>query len=163
MESDAALLLHEAIFYDSKKKIALRSIVSDDDSTMRTLLKNPGNHKRGKWNPEIPEPSWLAAPSHRIKVVAKYIFALAALPKSKSTCTKLDAVRLKKYFGYMNKTNREGTILEINIALLAIIEHLFDNHEYCNSRWCRPKRILEIRDRIRVSKDEDEIKKKTKS
>ena len=65
MESDAALNLYESLFYDSKKKIVLKSIVSDDDSTMRALLKHPKNHKRGKLNPEIPEPSWLADPSHR--------------------------------------------------------------------------------------------------
>ena len=159
MESDTPLSLYETIFYDSKNKIALRSIASDDDSTMRALLKHPGNHKRGKLNPEIPEPSWLADSSHSIKVVAKYIFTLAALPKIKSTCTKIDAVRVKKYFGYMIKTNRDRTISEKKIASLAVIEHLFDNHEYYNSRWCRPNRILEIREIIRVSKDEDEIKK----
>ena len=83
---------------------------------MRALLKHPGNHKRGKLYPEIPEPSWLADPSHRTKGVIKYIFALAALPKIKSTCTKIDAVRVKKYFGYMIKTNRDRTISEIKIA-----------------------------------------------
>ena len=148
MESDAALSLYESMFYDFKKKISLRSIVSDDDSTMRALLKHPRNHKRGKLNPEIPEPSWLADPSHRTKVVAKYIFALETLPKSKSTCTKIDAVRVKKYFGYMMKTNRDRTISEIKITPLAVIEHLFDSHVYCNSRWCRPKRILELREKI---------------
>ena len=45
MESDAALSLYETILYDSKKKKALRSIVSNDDSTMRAFLKHPGNHK----------------------------------------------------------------------------------------------------------------------
>ena len=117
-----------------------KSIVSDNDSTMRAHLKHPGNHKRGKLNPEIPKPSWLADPSHRTKVVAKYMFNLATLPKSKSTCTKIDAVRVKKYFGYMLKTNRDRTIPEIKIASLAVIEHLFDNHQYCDSRWCRPKK-----------------------
>ena len=145
MESDSALNLYESLFYDSKKKIVLKSIVSDDDSTMRALLKYPKNHKRGKLNPEIPEPSWLADPSHRTKVVAKYMFNLATLPKSKSTCTKIDAVRVKKYFGYMLKTNRDRTIPEIKIASLAVIEHLFDNHHYCDSRWCRPKRIIDVK------------------
>ena len=111
MESDAALNLYESLFYDSKKKIVLKSIVSDDDSTMRALLKHPKNHKRGKLNPEIPEPTWLADPSHRTKVVAKYIFNLATLPKIKSTCTKIDAVRVKKDFGCMLKTKRDRTIL----------------------------------------------------
>ena len=157
MELDAALLLYEVIFYDSIKKIALRSIVSNDDSIMRALLKHPGNHKRGKLNLEIPEPSWLADPSRRTKVVAKYFFTLAALPKSKSTCTTIDVVRVKKYFGYMIKSNRDRTISEIKIASLAVIEHLFDSHVYCNSRCCRPKRTLELREKIRVSKDEDDI------
>ena len=157
MESDAVLSLYESMFYDSKKRITLRSIVSNDESTMRTLLKHPGNHKEGKFNPEIPEPSWLVDPSHRTKVVAKYMFALAALPKSKSTCTKIDAVRVKKYFSYMIKTNRDRTTLKIKIASLAVIEHLFDSNVYCNSRWCRPKRIIELREKIRVSKDEDDI------
>ena len=62
-------------------------------------------------------------------------------------------------FDYMIQTYRDGTISQIKIASLAVIEYLFDNHEYCNSRWCRPTRILEIRERIRVSKDEDGIKK----
>ena len=112
MESDAALSLYKAIFCDSKNIIALRSIVSDDDSTMRALLKHPGNHKRGKLNPEIPDPSWLADPSHRTKAVAKYIFALAALPKRKTICTKIDAYRVEKCFDYIIKTNRDRTISE---------------------------------------------------
>ena len=163
MKSDAALNLYENLFYDSKKKFVLKSIVSDDDSTMRALLKHPKNHKRGKLNPEIPEPTWLADPSHRTKVVAKYIFALATLPKSKSTCTKIDAIRVKKYFGYMLKTNRDRTIPEIKIASLAVIEHLFDNHQYCNSRWYRPKRILDVKKKISVSKDDNEIEIEKKS
>ena len=110
MESDAVLNLYQSLFFGSKKKIVLKSIVSDDDSTMRALLKHPKNHKSGKLHPEIHEPSWLADPSHRTKVVAKYVFALAMLPKRKSTCTKIDTVRFKKYFGYMLKTNRDRTI-----------------------------------------------------
>ena len=39
IESDATLSLYERMFYDSNKKIALRSIVSGDDSTMRALFK----------------------------------------------------------------------------------------------------------------------------
>ena len=57
----------------------------------------------------------------------------------------------------MIKTNRDRTISEIKIASLAFIEHMFDSHVYCNSRWCRPKRIIELREKIRISKDEDDI------
>ena len=47
---------------------------------MRALLKHSINHPNGKLKPEIPEPEWLADPSHRTKVVAKPIFALANAP-----------------------------------------------------------------------------------
>ena len=62
----------------------------------------------------------------------------------------------------MIKTNRDRTISEIKIASLAVIEHLFDSHVYCNSPWYRRKKILELREKIRVSKDEDEIIKDNK-
>ena len=60
-------------------------IVSNDDSTMRYVLKNPYKVAQGqflksskvKLNEEIPDPSFLADPSHRVKVVAKHIFTLS--------------------------------------------------------------------------------------
>jgi len=137
MEPDAALTIYEELFYDSLKKIALQYIVSDDDSSMRALLKHSTNHSKGKLKAEIPEPEWLADPSHRTKVVAKPFFALANAPKSQSLCTKVDAIRVKKCYGYMLKNNCNKTIDEIKVASKAVIEHLFNNHEYCDSRWCR--------------------------
>ena len=73
---------------------------------MRALLKHDCDHLIGKLNVAMPESGWLADPSHRTKVVAKPIFALAAAPKIKSSCTKVDAIRMKKYYGYVLKTNR---------------------------------------------------------
>ena len=57
-------------------------IVSDDDSMMRAVLKHliigvrvkVLKTSKGKLDVQIPEPSFLAYPSHRIKVVAKHIF-----------------------------------------------------------------------------------------
>ena len=56
MEVDAALTIYEGLYYKSQKKIALQYIVSDDDSSMRVLLKHSINHPKGKLKPEIPEP-----------------------------------------------------------------------------------------------------------
>ena len=39
----------------------------------------------------------------------------------------------------MIKDNCSTIIDEIKVASKAVIEHLFNNHEYCDSRWCRPK------------------------
>ena len=64
MEADAALTIYEELYYESQKKIALQYIVSDDDYSMRALLKHGINHPKGKLKPEIPEPEWLADPSH---------------------------------------------------------------------------------------------------
>ena len=56
---------------------------------MILFLKHIYNHPKGKLKFEVPEPDWLASPSHRIKVVAKPIFALAAAPKGKSSGAKV--------------------------------------------------------------------------
>ena len=40
----------------------------------------------------------------------------------------------------MLKTNRMKTIAEMKIEPKAVIEYLFNNHEYCDSQWCRPKK-----------------------
>ena len=57
-------------------------IVSDNDSTMRAVIKHPTigvqfqvlKTSKGKFDEEISEPSFLADTSHRVKVVAKHIF-----------------------------------------------------------------------------------------
>ena len=91
-------------------------IVSDSDSTMRAVLKHPSigvrgqvlKTSKGKLDVQIPEPSFLADPSHRIKVVAKHIFYIANYSKAQRCgCTRADALQLKKDWGYMIKKNRE--------------------------------------------------------
>ena len=98
----------------------------------------------------------MANPSHRTKVVAKPIFALANAPKSQSVCTKVDAIRVKKCYGYMIKNNCSKTIGEIKVASKAVIEYLFNNHKYCDSRWCRPKKLLETNKENEVSESNEE-------
>ena len=90
----------------------------------------------------MPVPDWLADPSHRTKVVAKPIYFLASLSKNISSCTKVDAIRFKKYFGYMIKTNRGSSISQIMTASKTVVKHLFDNHEFCDVTWCKPLKEL---------------------
>ena len=139
MEADAALHLYKLLYYNSDKQLTLEAIVADDDSTMRALLRWFSIiNKRGRLPTEIPEPEWLADPSHRTKVIAKPIFNLANASKKISSCTKIDAIRFKKYVGYMLKRNRNRSISEISKASKAVIEHLFNCHDFCNIDWCRP-------------------------
>ena len=90
---------------------------------------------------EIPELEWLADPSHRNKVIAKSILNLDNASKKINSYTKIDFIRFKKYVGYMLKTNHNRSISEISNASKAVIEQLFDCHDYCNTAWCRPLKI----------------------
>ena len=105
MEIDAALHLYKRIFIDNNKKDVLKAIVADDDSSVRVLLMHPSNNPKGKFSLEVPEPEWLANSSHRTKVIAKPFYTLTQLHKTASTCTNVDAMRLKIYFDYMIKIN----------------------------------------------------------
>ena len=59
-------------------------IVIDDDIKIRAVLNHPSigvqgkvlKSSKGKLDEEIPEPSFLADPSHRVKVVSKHIFSV---------------------------------------------------------------------------------------
>ena len=87
-------------------------IVSDNESTIQAVLKHPlivfrgqvMKTSKGKLDEEIPEPLFLAYPSHRVKVVAKHIFSIVNESWSQRCgCTKADALRIKNDWGYMIK------------------------------------------------------------
>ena len=81
MEASANLKMIEDAFYNCFFIIDI--IVSDDDSTMQDVLKHSSKGARGqvikslkvRIHTDIPEPSFLADTSHRVKVVAKHIFS----------------------------------------------------------------------------------------
>ena len=114
MEASAIMKMVEDAFYN--RFFIIDAIVSDNDSTIRAVIKHPPKGARGqvlksskgKLHTEIPEPSFLADPSHRVKVVAKHIFSIVNKSRDlRCGCTKVDALRLKNDWGYMIKKNRE--------------------------------------------------------
>ena len=114
MEASAILKMVEDAYYNCFFIIDV--IVSNDNSTVQAVLKHPSIGVRGqviktlkgKLDVKIPEPSFLADTSHRIKVVAKHIFYIVNDSKAQRCgCTIADALRLKKYWGYMIKKNWE--------------------------------------------------------
>ena len=147
MEAEGIVQLVTEAF--NTRNFIVHVIISDDDSTMRAHLKHPRLKKnnqpyadsRGRLPTEINEPSFLADPQHRVKVVAKAIFAILLLcKKDRCGCTKADALRIKTNWGYFLKQNR-GEGLEKMIAMSqAPLEHMFDNHEHCDQQWCLKKR-----------------------
>ena len=127
-------------------------IVRDNNSTVRAMLKHPSigvrgqvlKTSKGKLDVQIPEPSFLADPSHLIKVVAKHIFSTVNDSKAQRCgFTRADALRLKKYWGYMIKKDREKTIEELSAASKVPLEHMFNYHENCSAEWCFKTRASE--------------------
>ena len=117
MEASAILKMVEDAFLN--RFFVIDIIVSDDDSTMRAGLKHPSKGARGQvlkssegtLDEEIPDPSFLIYPFHRVKVVAKHIFSIFnKIRDQRCGCTKAYALRINKYWGYTIIKNREKTI-----------------------------------------------------
>ena len=100
--------------------------MTDDDSTMRSHLKNI--NKGGKLPNNILTPIFLADPSHRIKVMLKPIFAMVTDTKDPDKCKAVDAARIKRYASYYIRQNREKPLAEFVKNARAPIEHLFNDH-----------------------------------
>ena len=111
---------------------------------MKKVMTHPCKLPRGKKNVggrlpiQIPVPSWFADPNHRSKCVGNVMFELV---KEIKEMTKLDALRIKKYFSYFIKQNRALGIDELMDKRMCPIEHLFDCHDKCDPLWC--ERMLE--------------------
>ena len=112
MEAYDILKLVEDAFYN--QFFIVDVIVSDDDSTIISVIKHPSigvrgqvlKTSKGNFDEEIPNPSFLADHSHRMKVVAKHIISLVNKSGAQRyRCTKADALRLKKDWGYMITNN----------------------------------------------------------
>ena len=71
MEGVVALELMKKIFNKNKGKMYLKELVSDDNSTMRSLLQHKEHHEKDKLPDNIPQPKFCADPLHIIKVMAK--------------------------------------------------------------------------------------------
>ena len=90
MKAQVALELCVYLHDDSGYNIFVEYIVSDDDSTMRSHLQYDG---KGKLPTHVPIPTFLADPSHRVKVMSTPIFKLTqGETKDPRQCKKIDAL-----------------------------------------------------------------------
>lgn len=143
---EAAAILHMTINSVPDRNFVIGSIVSDDDSVMRSHLRYPNPTKKkdkGKLPTWILEPEFLADPTHRIKVVATHFYELAKALVSESRVSKPMAKRLKKNWGYMLRQNRDKTIEEFVEKANAPLEHIFGNHHHCDKEWCNALKAQE--------------------
>ena len=121
--------------------IGVEYVVSDDDSTLRAHLQHIGTYKDGNLSLDVPQPSFLCDPSHRVTVMDKEVFKLALVSKSVSECEKIDALILKKYNGCYVAKNKLLPFEQFKAKAKAPIEHLFGCHEWCDSEWCYSKEL----------------------
>ena len=78
--------------------------------------------------------------SRIFKDVAKKNYKLAAEAKAKSLITTLDGIHMKKYYRYFIKQTHHLPFEQMMSQPYAPLEHIFDNHEFCNPAWCHKKR-----------------------
>ena len=81
-EADAALSLIKKLDQETDSRLYVKVFVTDEDLYIGSLLScNMSFHDigEGKLLLHIPEPQWLADPTHRTRVVARAIFALVTL------------------------------------------------------------------------------------
>jgi hypothetical protein len=110
----------------------------------KTVGKNKGElHDRpdnGKLPADIPEPAFVADPNHRKKVLTKDLRTLnQKLSADKFGMSNMDVGRIGKNYGYMIRSLKRLQEEYLD-AGKAVIEHHFDNHQYCGA-WCPRKRL----------------------
>ena len=87
-------------------------------------------------------PQFLCDVGHRIKCMAKPFFSLANLSNRLSTCTKIDAMRVKRNIGWYVRcycSDDSKTFDEFVKNAKAPVLHHFDDHSCCDSSWCWKK------------------------
>ena len=138
MEATGAKEMTIDVYDKMNGYIWCKNIIADDDSTMKSYC----SHSQGLPQ-HVPEPIFLADPSHRCKVVARPIFKLANAPMKVSLVTKSDALRIKLYYSYFIRSNRIRKGVDVNWMVKhvwCVIEHMFDKHHLCTSSFCWKRR-----------------------
>jgi hypothetical protein len=146
MESQLALKMTHRLFDKTMGKAHASQMVTDDDATTRSLLSH--THKKGKLRQDVPSITFLADPGHRCKVMLKAIFANVSETKTSQNIRKVDAMRIKKYTSFYIMQHRQGDLKKFVQNARAPIEHLFNEHAYCDASWCWAKDIEEKRSEI---------------
>ena len=160
MECSALLKIIEDRW--SKKKLWVGTIVYDDDTTMKRIMRYkyddlvrnnqmelgdwPINEKgkpltAGNLSTEIPEPVFLADFNHRVKSVGEVLYDLALMPKKRNPVDKAITKRLTRYWSKMLIQRQNLDVekdWEVKEAMVrALVEHnIFNNHQYYSDDWC---------------------------
>jgi len=161
MEPHGCLVMFKRLCSDSK--VVVESIVTDDDSSIKskmkwcnkdhmtmhgltdppTIINSNGNEvvrpDHGELPINMPEPTFFADPNHRKKTWKKTLYQmLHSTKKSNMTIAHMDVLRLGTNFAHMVRTLHGKTDEAMLTASKAVIEHHFDCHTHCGD-WCKRK------------------------
>jgi hypothetical protein len=123
---------------DSNCKVYVDQLLTDDDSTTRSNMAPVGTRKKdkGRLPPDVPQPTkFLTDPSHRTRVYAGHFFKLVNHHGMKPG----HALRFKKYFAFAVHQYNHEDLPRFRNRMKASVEHVFNNHEFCDNLWCRYK------------------------
>ena len=117
-------------------KSRVSTIISDDDSSMRSHCSHEGGLSR-----HVHEPNFLADPSHRCKIIGKPFFKLASMKKSECTLTTNDATRIKVYTAcfFNQNRNKQRSLQWMQDHVWCVLHHYFDDHQFCTPDFCYKK------------------------
>lgn len=87
------------------------------------------------------------------------MYQLDRLAKKISTVTKFDAAKLKMLYGYMIAQYKSASFEKLKQVSKAPLYHLWNDHQYCDSKWCHEKR-LEEQEKAKKEFEEQEKAKK---
>jgi hypothetical protein len=122
------------------------------DKPMAPITKGPNKGKlqprpnnRGRLSGHIPEPSFVADPNHRKKVMTGELHERLKKPVAqRETLNKNDVTRLGKNFGYMVRNLQD--IADDDDKMIAagatVLDHHFDEHDNCGP-WCHRRRLTQ--------------------
>ena len=163
MEASGAAKIACRLFLNPNENCYIANLVTDDDSSVRKILTHsyqglidalqmtvdewPRYEKKDGIGNKKPDNGllpilhaaikFLADKGHRNRGYSRVIFTEAAKSKKDGCgCTKIDAERLKRRMSWTLRLHSRGTFEEFQTAVLAVLEHHFNNHEHCAS-WCK--------------------------
>ena len=162
MEAAGAAKIVCRLFLNDKEKCYVAHLVTDDDSSVRKILTHSyqelidalqctiddwpryGKDGKGAKKPDnglLPilhaAINFLADKGHRNRGYSRVIFTEAMKSKKDGCgCTKVDAERMKHRMSWTLRLHSLGTFPEFQRAVLAVLEHHFNNHDHCEA-WCK--------------------------
>jgi hypothetical protein len=157
MEAAALIEMTEDLFFN--KYCSLRYIITDDDSKMKANCKwsnedwahhynvpvppkkGVGKRTPGRLKYPVPEPRFLADPAHRKKTLRNHLWKLKkkGIKGGNYGLVEGDILRLSRYFIYMARQLKDVPKEDWIDSGKAVLEHHFDNHEFCRSSFCARK------------------------